>query len=76
MNHRSLVGGTRLTRRAIEQVAENRISEAMEHGEFDHLSGLGEPIVDLDGNYDPDWWLKAWLRRNLDMMRGHEADPS
>lgn len=53
----------RFTRRAIEQVAENRIREAMERGDFDELPGRGQPIADLDEPYDPDWWIKRWIRR-------------
>ena len=48
---------------AIPIIAENRILEAMERGEFDHLEGDGTPIGDMDGHYDPDWWLKRKLQR-------------
>lgn len=53
----------RLTRRAIELVAENRIRQAMEEGQFDDLSGQGQPIADIDDPYDPLWWVKKWVRR-------------
>ena len=53
----------RLSRRAIELVAENRVREAMEEGKFDDLPGLGKPIEDIDEPYDPDWWVKKWIRR-------------
>jgi Domain of unknown function (DUF1992) len=48
---------------AIPIIAENRIREAMERGEFDHLKGAGRPLDDTDGCYDPNWWLKRKLRQ-------------
>jgi Domain of unknown function (DUF1992) len=53
----------RFTRRAIELVAENRIRQAIEEGQFDNLSGQGQPIADIDEPYDPLWWVKKWVRR-------------
>ena len=53
----------RMSRRAIQVVAENRIREAIEEGQFDDLPGLGKPIADIDEPYDPDGWVKKWLRR-------------
>ena len=35
---------------AWERIAENRIREAMQQGEFDNLPGAGKPI-DLDGYF-------------------------
>jgi hypothetical protein len=52
-----------LTRRALDLVAENKIRQAMAEGAFDHLPGLGEPIPDLEEPYDPQWWIKKWIRR-------------
>ncbi len=46
-----------------ESIAERRIREAAEQGEFDDLPGAGRPLPGLDGTYDPDWWVKEWLRR-------------
>jgi Domain of unknown function (DUF1992) len=43
----------RMTRQTIQRVAENRIREAMENGEFDDLPGLGKPIPGIDEPYDP-----------------------
>jgi hypothetical protein len=48
---------------AIPIVAENRIREAIEQGMFDHLAGQGQPLPDIDGNYQPDWWLRKKLQR-------------
>ena len=52
-----------MSRRAIERIAENRILQAIEEGQLDDLPGLGRPIPDIDEAYDPDWWVKAWIRR-------------
>ena len=54
---------SRLSRRAVELIAENRIREAIEQGKFEDLPGSGRPIVDIDEPYDPDWWVKKWIRR-------------
>ena len=54
---------SRLSRRAVEIVAENRIREFMEQERFEDLSGFGQPIADIDEPYDPDWWVKKWIRR-------------
>lgn len=53
----------RMSRRAVQVVAENRIREAIEEGQFDDLPGSGKPIPDIDEPYDPDWWIKQWIRR-------------
>jgi hypothetical protein len=57
------VSQERLSRRAVERVAENRIREAIEEGKFDDLPGYGKPIADIDEPYDPLWWVKKWVRR-------------
>lgn len=46
-----------------ESLAERRIREAAERGEFDDLPGTGRPLPGLDGTYDPNWWVREWLRR-------------
>lgn len=48
---------------AIPIIAENRIREAMERGEFEHLEGAGRPFRDLDRHDDPDWWITRKLQR-------------
>jgi hypothetical protein len=53
----------RLSRRAIERIADNRINQAIEEGLFDHLPGSGKPIPDIDEPYDPMGWVKKWIRR-------------
>lgn len=44
-------------------MAENRIRDAMERGDFEALEGEGQPLPDLDEPYDPNWWIKKWMRR-------------
>ncbi len=48
---------------AIPIVAENRIHDALERGEFDYLDGAGKPFADMDGSYDPNWWIRRKLQR-------------
>lgn len=42
---------------------DQQIRVAMARGDFDNLPGAGKPIKDLDGAYDPDWWLKKLVER-------------
>jgi hypothetical protein len=46
---------------AIERLAEQRIREALERGEFDNLRGAGKPL-DLDDDVDVDVDVPAELR--------------
>jgi hypothetical protein len=46
-----------------ESVIDRRIREAQEQGEFDNLPGLGKPLSDHGREYDEDWWVKDWVRR-------------
>jgi len=41
---------------------DRQIREATERGEFDDLPGAGEPIPDLGGPSDENWWVKRKLR--------------
>jgi len=52
-----------LTDRAIQIIAENKIRAAIEAGEFDNLSGSGQPAAIIDEPYDPHWWIRCKLRR-------------
>jgi len=45
-----------------ESFAERQIRAAQAEGAFDSLPGFGQPIPDLAGPDDPDWWLKKKLR--------------
>jgi len=42
---------------------EHQIAQARDRGELDGLPGKGKPLPDVEGPYDPDWWLKQWMRR-------------
>ena len=55
-----------------ESLAERRIREAMERGEFDRLPGTGRPIPDLEAPYDPAWWARRWVERSRLMNRALE----
>ena len=48
---------------AIPIIAENRIREAIERGDFKCLEGAGRPFRDIEGHYEPDWWIKCKLQR-------------
>ena len=39
-----------------------QIRVASEQGAFDNLPGAGKPL-NLDREYDPDWWVKQLLKR-------------
>ena len=46
-----------------ESSVDRQLREAQERGEFDNLEGLGKPLPDAGREYDEDWWVKDWLRR-------------
>jgi hypothetical protein len=46
-----------------ESSIDRQLREAAERGEFDNLAGLGKPFADQGQEYDDDWWVKDWLRR-------------
>lgn len=46
-----------------ETWVERKIREAMERGEFDDLPGQGQPLPDLNGRDDENWWVKKFLER-------------
>lgn len=50
------------TDRAIRIIAEDKIQAAIRAGEFDNLSGLGEPFDWCDEPYDPNWWVRRKLK--------------
>ncbi|MFI2105082.1 DUF1992 domain-containing protein [Isoptericola sp. NPDC019693] len=47
---------------AIALLAEMQLRKAIERGDFDDLPGSGKPL-DLQDLHDPDWWIKAFMRR-------------
>src|SRR4051812_22314328 len=46
-----------------ESDIDRKIREAQEQGQFDNLPGAGKPLSDHGRDYDEDWWVKDWLRR-------------
>ena len=46
-----------------ESWAERQVREAIERGEFDNLPGAGQPIPGLNGQDEPDWWVRGFLER-------------
>ena len=49
-----------------ETSIDRQLREAQERGEFDNLPGTGKPLSDAGREYDEDWWVKDWLRREGD----------
>lgn len=47
-----------------ESVAERRIRQAIEDGEFDDLPGVGEPLPGAGRPDDELWWVRSWMQRN------------
>ncbi|MEV6488358.1 DUF1992 domain-containing protein [Actinoplanes sp. NPDC051633] len=46
-----------------ESSIDRQLREARERGEFDNLPGAGKPLPGAGSEYDEDWWVKDWLRR-------------
>jgi Domain of unknown function (DUF1992) len=46
-----------------ESSIDRQLREARDRGEFDNLPGTGKPLPDAGQEYDEDWWIKDWLRR-------------
>ena len=46
-----------------ETSIDRQLREAAERGEFDGLPGIGKPLTGYGEEYDEDWWVKDWLRR-------------
>ncbi len=59
-----------------ESIAERRMREAAEQGEFDDLAGQGQPIQGLAQPYDPAWWAKRFIAREqlADLERARLAE--
>ena len=58
-----------------ESVAERRIREAMERGDFDSLPGSGRPLPDAGTPYDEMWWVKRWIERERHAASGSSGEP-
>jgi hypothetical protein len=48
-----------------ESWVDRQIREAIERGEFANLPGQGKPIKGLNGREDENWWVKAYLEREM-----------
>ena len=46
-----------------ETWVERQIREAMERGEFENLPGEGQPLPNLTGQDDENWWVRGLLER-------------
>jgi hypothetical protein len=46
-----------------ETAIDRQLREATERGDFDGLAGAGEPLSGYGQEYEEDWWVKDWLRR-------------
>jgi Domain of unknown function (DUF1992) len=46
-----------------ESSLDRQLREAQERGEFENLKGAGKPLPDAGAEYDEDWWVKDWVRR-------------
>ena len=46
-----------------ESSIDRQLREAAERGEFENLEGTGKPLRGHGREYDEDWWVKDWLRR-------------
>ena len=63
-------------------VTDEQIRRAREDGAFDNLPGAGKPLPDLEGGYDPDWWVKKLVQREkvsvlppaLELLRKVESE--
>ncbi|WP_189331782.1 DUF1992 domain-containing protein [Actinoplanes ianthinogenes] len=46
-----------------ESSIDRQMREATERGDFENLPGAGKPLDGHGEEYDEDWWVKDWLRR-------------
>jgi hypothetical protein len=46
-----------------DSFVERQIRQAQEQGEFDALSGFGQPCESIDEPITEDWWLKKKIKR-------------
>ena len=46
-----------------ESSIDRQLREAQERGDFDNLGGTGKPLTGYGQEYEEDWWVKDWLRR-------------
>ena len=58
------------------RIAEDKLSSAIEQGEFDNLPGLGKPSPLIDQPYHPLWWVMRKLQREQLLPRAVPGDSS
>lgn len=59
-----------LGERALQIIADDKLTAAMAAGEFTNLPGLGKPHPIFDEDYDPNWWVRRKLaRENLAALK-------
>jgi hypothetical protein len=46
-----------------ESSLDRQLREAQERGDFDNLPGTGKPLPDAGREYEEDWWVRDWARR-------------
>lgn len=54
-------------------VAERKIREAQERGEFDDLPGKGKPIADIDRIRGDGWWAERTVREERERAARDDA---
>lgn len=47
----------------VQGMVERQIRQAQDRGAFDNLPGAGQPLRDLGGPHDENWWLRQHLLR-------------
>ena len=45
------------------KIAEQKIQQSLREGQFDQLEGMGKPFGFNELEYDPNWWIKAKMKR-------------
>ena len=60
-------------RERFETDVDRIIRDAMDAGDFDNLPGVGKPIPGVGKPDDEYWWVRDWLRRNVES--GDSDDP-
>jgi len=58
-------GGSAIAAQAtgVHGIVERQIRQAQDRGAFDNLPGAGQPLRDLGGPHDENWWLRQHLLR-------------
>ncbi|MEM7456598.1 MAG: DUF1992 domain-containing protein [Planctomycetota bacterium] len=57
------MAGLPIDSRTLQRIGEMKIEQAIKNGQFRNLPGFGKPFEFDELNYDPNWWIKAKLKR-------------